>query len=193
MTNDQSTTYSRDEIVSELTSFYEFLVGLHLPPSALKIPPPGGWPNLTPEYLAFLKKNDTVVDLIQHLPYVKQDDEFSPYQIYETTCAVDYSGRYFQSAATFAHPSPVIADPIEEETTIPSHVMTLARTPGGRDGYFFFIDTERGTITMCDFQDGRPSATKLSQVGKPTRLSFELQRNVSREVMSKANAGLFRR
>lgn len=166
MTDEQSTTYSHDEIVSELTSFYEFLVGLHLPPSALKIPPPGGWPDLTPEYLAFLKKNDTVVDLMQHLPYIRQDQEYTPYQIYEKTCAVDYSGRYFQESATHVPPDPTMAEPIEEETTLPSHVMTLARTPGGRDGYFFFIDTERGTITMCDFQDGRPWPTKLSQVDK---------------------------
>lgn len=167
MTNTQSTTYSRDEIVSELTSFYEFLVSLHLPPSALKIPPPGGWPRITPAYLSFLNKNDTVVDLIRHIPFIRQDwDERDvPFQIYEKTAAVDYDGEAFRGGLRYKHPSPDIAGPMEEETTLPAHVMTLAQTRGGRDGYYFFLDTERGTVTMCDFQVGRPSATELSQVG----------------------------
>ncbi len=77
MANDQM--YSRDDVVSVLTSFYEFLVGLHLPASAIKCPPAGGWPDITPEYLAFLKKNDTVVDLIRHIPFIQRDDSFDPY------------------------------------------------------------------------------------------------------------------
>ncbi len=175
--------YSRDEFISEITSFYQFLVKLHLPSSAIKYPPPGGWPDITPQYLAFLKKNDTVIDLIQHIPFVLRDDNNEPYQIYEKTCAVDYNGRCFKTTASFNKPSPHVADPLKEETILPSHVMTIANTTGGRDGYYFLLDTERGTITMCDFQIG-PEPTKLSQVGVD-RLSYLAFKAVILELVSK--------
>ena len=76
MANDQL-VYSRDEVVSELTLFYEFLVGLHLPASAIKYPPPGRWPDITPEGLASavpaMHKNNDVLDLIRHIPFVRRD------------------------------------------------------------------------------------------------------------------------
>ncbi|KAK3171999.1 hypothetical protein OEA41_004083 [Lepraria neglecta] len=158
MANDKL-VYSRDEVVSELTSFYEFLVGLHLPASVIKYPPPGGWPNITPERLASavpaMKKNNDVLDLIRHIPFVRQEHCDESYEIYEKTTAVDYNGVGFRGA-------PVSGDPIEEITIVPAHVMTLATTPGGREGYYFFIDTERGTITIMDFQQG-PRPTELTQ------------------------------
>ena len=165
----EETTYSRDEAVSAFTSFYEWLVKLYLPASALKYPPPGGWPEISPEYLAFLKKNDTVVDLLRHLPYIQRDEEFNPYQIYEKTSAVDYNGNYFRNTGV-NYKNPVAAEPYNVETVLPSHVATIAKTAAGRDGYFFFLDTERGTMTMCDFQVGPKRATGLEQVcTKPSR------------------------
>lgn len=182
MANDQL-VYSRDEVVSELTSFYEFLVGLHLPASAIKHPPAGGWPNITPERLASavpaMKKNDVVLDLIRHIPFVRREGRDEPYQIYEETTAVDYNGVGFQDA-------PVSGDPIEEITIVPAHVMTLATTPGGREGYYFFIDTERGTITIMDFQQG-PAPTELTQVGLSPPLKGK-----SYKIFPRADSGLYR-
>lgn len=105
------------------------------------------------------------MDLVRHMPFVRRDSAFDgeidPYQIYEQTSAVDYNGQEFRRAASASIRHR--ADPIEEETTIPSHVLTLANTAGGRDGHYIFLDTERGTITICDFQIG-PKYTDLSQV-----------------------------
>lgn len=154
-----SPVYSRDEVVAELTSFYEFLVGLHLPASAIKYPPPGGWPDISSESLvaiAGLYKSDAAVDLIRHIPFIRRDDMYDPYQIYDHTCCVDYNGKDFVEQSNEG-------DPIEDLTTVSEHVVTLAGTPGGRDGFYFLLDTERGTVTMCDFQVG-PSQTELSQV-----------------------------
>jgi len=66
---------------------------------------------------------------------------------------VDYNGGEFrrQLEIPSVKPSPDIADPMKGATSIPSHVVTLAQTSGGRDGYYILLDTERGTITMCDF------------------------------------------
>jgi hypothetical protein len=60
----------RDEIVRIITNFYTFLTKLHIPESALKHPPPGGWPNITPETTKKFNKSPLVVDLLKHLPYI---------------------------------------------------------------------------------------------------------------------------
>ncbi len=83
-------------------------------------------------------------------------------------------GEISQKSKSFSSADDV--DPMKEATTLPSHVVTLANTNGGREGYFIFLDTERGTITICDFQDG-PKSTKLSQASV-NGLSFGLEDRV---------------
>ena len=141
-------TYSRDQTVRAVTSFYEFLIELYLPESCLKQPPPGGWPDLTSEYLSWLEKTPTVVDLIRHLPYIASEDDSDPHQIYEKTRCNDYTSAKL----------PALFEPIESWTTIPSHVLTLASIVRGRDGYFIFLDTKRGTAVLMEYQDGPGSS-----------------------------------
>ena len=94
-----TTTYSRDEVVSELTSFYEFLVSMYLSPDALRRPPPGGWPDITVERLAFLGKNESVINLLKHIPYIRQSEVNTPFHIYEGCACNDYAGDRFQKDA----------------------------------------------------------------------------------------------
>jgi hypothetical protein len=138
------TVYSRDEVVSALTSYYEFLVKLHLPPNVLKYPPPEGWP-IFEGYLD-PPKDETVLDLLRHIPYIAGGGP--EYLIYEHTICVDYT--------SFRGKGPHDPDPLrDEQTTLPSHVASIAMVPGkGRNGYWFFLDTKCGTVTMCDFVDG---------------------------------------
>ncbi|KZL81716.1 hypothetical protein CI238_08539 [Colletotrichum incanum] len=66
---------SREEFVSELTSSYEFLTRIFLPSSAIRYPPESRWPHIDAEYIRSfcLNKNDTVVDLIEHIPFIQRD------------------------------------------------------------------------------------------------------------------------
>ncbi|RKL51052.1 hypothetical protein BFJ72_g505 [Fusarium proliferatum] len=48
--------------------FYTFLTTLHYDKSYLEIPPPTGWPELTPESCAHFK-SDYAIQAIRHLPY----------------------------------------------------------------------------------------------------------------------------
>lgn len=163
MSRHQSKRDSRNEFISILTSYYEFLVGLYLPPSVIKYPRPDGWPRVTPETLSFLNKNDTILDLIKHMPFVSRDSSHDVYQIYDKIV----SDRIKKS---FGIPSAnsEIADPMLEMTVVPAYVMTIARTSGGRDGFYFLCDTERWTITICDFQVRAKDWTDLTQVCRST-------------------------
>ncbi|KZL74805.1 hypothetical protein CT0861_02222 [Colletotrichum tofieldiae] len=104
----QEPTYSRAEFVSELKSYFEFLTHLYLPPEVVRYPPPGGWEHITPDFVDsfFLGKNDTVADLMRHIPYVRRDkkDDWEPFNIYEKSAQVDFAGEIVPSLPNkYAH------------------------------------------------------------------------------------------
>ncbi|KAF2799395.1 hypothetical protein K505DRAFT_356656 [Melanomma pulvis-pyrius CBS 109.77] len=157
-----SSTYSRDEVVAEVTSYYDFIASVYLPTSVIKRPPPGGWSDITPEFLAPLNKNKNLLDLIRHLPFVVRDEHDEPYQIFEGTSAVDFTGEYIKKSFCSSHPNVDIAEPPKDWGKLPPHVLALATPAEGRNGLYFFIDTERGVAIVCDCQEG-PRSTKLSK------------------------------
>ncbi|KAF2833422.1 hypothetical protein CC86DRAFT_441937 [Ophiobolus disseminans] len=61
---------TRNELVTIISDYYVFLTKFYIPPSAIKYPPPGGWPNITAETTKDLGKSELVIDLIKHLPYI---------------------------------------------------------------------------------------------------------------------------
>ncbi|EFQ28378.1 hypothetical protein CGRA01v4_12030 [Colletotrichum graminicola] len=70
-------SYCRYELVSELTSYYEFLTQIYLPPDVIQYSPEGGWGHITPDFVKSfcLGKNDTVADLMKHIPYMRRTKE----------------------------------------------------------------------------------------------------------------------
>ena len=83
--------YNRDEVVSSVTEFYQFLTTqLHFYPSELKTPPPAGWPQITPPSIDRKRKSNTAIDLLRHLPYLPggyMQDKW----IYDYTICADYT------------------------------------------------------------------------------------------------------
>lgn len=155
--------YDRDEVVREVTSFYEFLTNLHIPNSALKIPPPGGWPDITPERYAFLKKDDTVIDLIRHLPFIYKEEYSQGHEIYLLTAAVDYNGPYVQHVMNREPINMFRIEPMDDFTTLPPYMLTLASETSGGDGSYIFVNTKRGTITLYD-EESRGKGTIENEV-----------------------------
>ncbi|KAH8889057.1 hypothetical protein GQ53DRAFT_748535 [Thozetella sp. PMI_491] len=65
---DDGPTYSAEELAEIFLDLYRFLSKLHFDPADLRIPPPGGWPNLLPDsYSEF--KSDFTIEVMRHLPY----------------------------------------------------------------------------------------------------------------------------
>jgi len=149
--------YDRDEIVRELTAFYKFLVNTHIPDSALKLPPEGGWPELTDEWLSFMGKDSTVNDLIRHLPYIGWDRPGERFPLYPDTFPIDFTGNVLH-----CDPNRYEVDSLEDVGIgVGKSVLTLANCIG-RIGYCFLLDTKRGTITKVDAQQPT-DPTDLSQ------------------------------
>lgn len=85
---------TRDELVTIISDYYHFLTTFYLPPSALKLPPPGGWPNITAEVIKDLDKSPIVIDLIKNLPYIEQapfNQHERSHDIHYKSGVIDYS------------------------------------------------------------------------------------------------------
>ncbi|CAL5869916.1 uncharacterized protein PFLUO_LOCUS4149, partial [Penicillium psychrofluorescens] len=149
-------TYDRDEVVAAVTSFYKFLINTHIPSSALKLPPQDGWPKLTDEWLSFMEKSATVRDLIRHLPYL-QPGEDGAHQIYPYSNPIDFMGEDLEDI-----PEHGVAEPqIDCGYKVGKGILTISAATG-RVGSYFMVDTERGTISLVDYESPT-SPTELSQ------------------------------
>ncbi|KAJ4986437.1 hypothetical protein SVAN01_08129 [Stagonosporopsis vannaccii] len=83
---------SRDELVTTIGDYYKFLAKFYIPESALKFPPPGGWPNITRETTKDFPRSPIVIDLLKHLPYIDDEDVHEMItNIHYKSDVVDYS------------------------------------------------------------------------------------------------------
>jgi hypothetical protein len=138
--------YSRDEVVAEVTKFYESLTTLHVPKSAIKYPPPGGWPHIGPNFLT--TKTERVNELLKFLPYIQEDEEnIHQYQVFESCAVLDYSSSFYTG------PGPN-EDAVGEDSkaSIPSQVVCLWRDAPESGGYFMYLDTEFGLMSLNEFE-----------------------------------------
>ncbi|KAH7042651.1 hypothetical protein B0J12DRAFT_204265 [Macrophomina phaseolina] len=152
-------TYARDDVVAGLTSFYKFLAGLHIPESLIVYPPPGGWPMISKDGFPKCSKNDTVLDLVRHIPYIRY-----PYgsscEIYEGCSAVDYRAHFKDDYRAYdpfgdaEHELNRKGWTSECNRAPPAHVVVLGSVSDGH-GHFLMVDTKEGKAAMNDRQARR--------------------------------------
>jgi hypothetical protein len=65
-----NSVYSREECVTAIRDYYEFLAKMFIGRSYIIEPPQGGWPNITAESMQGMGKTEEVIRLLQHLPYI---------------------------------------------------------------------------------------------------------------------------
>jgi hypothetical protein len=126
-------TYDQQEINTRLADFYNFLSTLPcIESSAVLTPPSNGWPNITRENFSKLGKNDEVISLLKHLPYI--DLTGHQYVIAPETQPTDYRGEVFQHDFTkeiIGRCTPL------GDVEFPEWVISL--THGGRDGIYVML------------------------------------------------------
>ncbi|KAI1109679.1 hypothetical protein F5Y14DRAFT_394239 [Nemania sp. NC0429] len=122
--------YARDEICDAVLKFYRHLLRHpYLGDDALIVPSPQGWSSIDNA----AGKDETVVDLLRHLPYLTRNSASSgELLIYPGTSPICYQGREEQQR--------------EREYPLPSHCVYLARREDylGRD---LILDTRNGAVT----------------------------------------------
>ncbi|KAF2814096.1 uncharacterized protein BDZ99DRAFT_567781 [Mytilinidion resinicola] len=135
-----------NEIVGAVASFYDFLANLHIPRSALKYPPYGGWPDVDGSSYR-PPKNEAALDVIRHLPYLHSDQNGDDHQVYEKTAVWDYSGDEFEGSGPH-DPDPY---PLREIIDVSESEVVLAQPSGGHYGYYFILETATGIISLREF------------------------------------------
>ncbi|TVY62833.1 hypothetical protein LSUE1_G008741 [Lachnellula suecica] len=146
--------YDRDTAVAAIASFYEFFCTLPTStPTVIQYPPPGGWPDITPENMAAMKKSDSVIDLYRHLPYPKGHIEIA-HATSPTWWFYEPLKPAFDEPGFLDRTGPIGAG------EIPADVAIL--TNGGRNGSWLLLDTTNGTITNW-IQQENPEHDEPSQ------------------------------
>ncbi|EPE31961.1 hypothetical protein GLAREA_12043 [Glarea lozoyensis ATCC 20868] len=140
-------TYSQSATVAAFRDYYQFLTKLYLKESDVVEPPEGGWPLITAERLAGLKKDDEVIELFRRIPYVRgaHDDnpEVAPWTKmwdWESACRTLAAGKHLDTVRGFK-----LLTEGEYEDAVPSSVVGITHT--GPFAECFLLDTEQGTIS----------------------------------------------
>ncbi|KAL6795789.1 hypothetical protein GGI42DRAFT_332084 [Trichoderma sp. SZMC 28013] len=138
-------SYSRDDCVSAVREYYNFLVGMYVDEAEVVEPPPGGWPNITTATMAALGKTDEVVSLLRHLPYLRRNKN-DMYNVQPAAWCYfanwEANARGMIRDRTMGESYRVTTEGAPLYEILPPHVVSL--TQGGRDNPVFLIDTELG-------------------------------------------------
>ncbi|PGH00367.1 hypothetical protein GX51_05866 [Blastomyces parvus] len=149
--------YTPKELGAIVLDFYLFLTTLHYNRADLKIPPPGGWPGLTPEVCAGVK-SDYAVKVLRHLPYFKRPTgcHHNPSQFHYKSEVIDYSscsrtefeeiGNRWEYWGDFESSQGVLVD-MKDVVSI-----TSGHESGGRE---LLLDVKHGEITEYEIR-GNP-------------------------------------
>lgn len=121
--------YSRDETVNAVLKFYQQITRHpYLDGSALVIPPPTGWPSI----VNVDGKNETVLDLLHHLPYLRPENPYERLLVNYETIPVLYIDSQDR--------------PGKDVLPLPAHRVYLTRSVDHL-GTSLILDTNEGTIT----------------------------------------------
>lgn len=143
--------HDRDLLVKCVTRFYELLVhAAYLPASMIEYPPPTGWTDeeLTVDMLRALGRNETVIDLLRHMPYIKLEPK---YEVWEVTVAINFlrvnDAYNFNGATT---PKELYGKGLGDFCLIPDDgnrphwPAGLISLTTGRESVSWVIDTDEG-------------------------------------------------
>lgn len=143
-----SITYSRNATVAAVRDYYAFLASMYLDPADVQTPPATGWPSI--DSLQCTDKTPEVLDLLCHLPYIRQDEDDGT-QAFPGCRFADW-----RQLAETAGPHDGLSlrecsEPVELVDRIPAYVVGLAY--GGRENSTFLLDTKRGIVHWYECGD----------------------------------------
>ena len=136
--------YNRDVVVRCLTRLYETLVQMgYMEDSNIQRAPPGGWDDTKIDAKSFriMGRNETVIDLLRHLPYLED-----VYEVMPDTKPIKYLDQRWDDSLT---------DKMAESKSLVNLLLMPFETPpepgmicltDGRDGDWLLIDTQNGRM-----------------------------------------------
>lgn len=129
-------TYSRDETVAVITDYYNKLTRLpYVEPDAVRSAPEGGWTSINIEELRKRGKNDEVIELLRHLPYLETSNMGDRWSIIDgSECMQYHKGDYDDRWE------------MEPIAALPGHIIQIS-TMTDRNCSCLLMDTHTGKDT----------------------------------------------
>ncbi|KAF6840296.1 hypothetical protein CPLU01_01320 [Colletotrichum plurivorum] len=140
--------YDRDDFVRLLTDYYNFCNRVFWRATVVQAPP-GGWPEINQETLAALNKNDTVVDLLRHLPYVDDQGYQTEPFIMDDTPIVNYRSKKLQKEIREGEFTDMALSRAGADPPLPPSCAAIAIC-SNRNGYEVILDTDDGYVYWGD-------------------------------------------
>ncbi|OHE91959.1 hypothetical protein CORC01_12747 [Colletotrichum orchidophilum] len=150
-------SYDRNVVVNCLKRHYELLVRMgYMDASAVELPPAAGWSDaeLRVDALRAMGRSETVIDLLRHIPYVHENEEADPVEVYTETFPLRYlrNGRWFgggngsgsgDSGEEFANTPLLDLGFAPFDGPVPADMVSLTHAD---EGTWWLIDTSQGCI-----------------------------------------------
>ncbi|KAK1633494.1 hypothetical protein BDP81DRAFT_433873 [Colletotrichum phormii] len=146
-------SYDRNVVVKCLKRHYELLVRMgYMDVSAVELPPAAGWSDaeLRVDALRAMGRSETVIDLLRHIPYVHENEESDPVEVYTETFPLRYlrNGRWFGggsngSGEEFANTPLLDLGFAPFDGPVPVDMVSLTHAD---EGTWWLIDTNQGCI-----------------------------------------------
>jgi hypothetical protein len=162
-------TYSRDECITAVRDYYEFLAEMFMDRSLIIEPPQGGWPDITRESMQGTRKTEEVIQLLRHLPYIVN----KPFSHALPGCRpFDWAtaGTRLTSGKDQAEAALIMSEGVEEQFggRIPKYYIGLMHAKRDRD--IILLNTRDGLIhwMIC------PDKIKETSFPKPSFWSSSL-------------------
>ncbi|KAI1426601.1 hypothetical protein F5Y12DRAFT_271711 [Xylaria sp. FL1777] len=126
---------SNEEIIAALREFYSTIIRLpYIDADALVLPPSDGWSGVNADELRKRGKAEEAIELLRHLPYLRNPSQYRKWMLSPDTLAVAYcDGEVY---------SPIM----DELQPTPAHCIWLT-AHDSRDGIDLLLDTHTGSIT----------------------------------------------
>ncbi|KAG9519614.1 hypothetical protein KCU93_g7973, partial [Aureobasidium melanogenum] len=147
--------YDPEAIKTALSTYFQALSKLpYIEASDIVSPSAAGWPNITATNFAPLGKNETVIALLKHLPYLRNPGLPKGYAIALETFAIDYSAAPFTEPLDGDAAEGLSPDQYEDdEEKIKSWVVPLTMSQDQYSGCWWLLDTTDGTVTEWAHND----------------------------------------
>jgi len=144
--DDRVLIYDPEAIKTALSTYYHALSKLpYIEASDIVFPSAAGWPNITATNFASLGKNDTVIALLKHLPYLRNPGLAKGYTIAFETFTIDYSVAPFTEPLDGDAMEKLTPDQYEDdEEKIKSWVVPLTMSRDQYSGCWWLLDTTDG-------------------------------------------------
>ncbi|KAI1129236.1 hypothetical protein F5Y10DRAFT_159376 [Nemania abortiva] len=126
---------TNEEIIAAVHEFYSAIIQQpYISPDALVVPPPGGWSGVNADELRERGKTEEVIELLRHLPYLRNPSRNEKWMLSPDTCAIPYcDGEVYRAQ-------------MDELQPTPAHCIWLT-AHDSRDGTDLLLDTEACSIT----------------------------------------------